>query len=76
MADMARKGRGRGRSYVGEKNPSSKLTEVQVIEMRRLYGLSALSISAMSKLSGVSRAAVKLIVTGKKWNHLNNASPV
>ncbi len=71
----------------GERMGSSKLTEEQVLEIRRLYsegggviraGCAAKhSTRALAKRFGVSASAISGIVTGRTWTHLTaNQCPV
>jgi hypothetical protein len=47
---------------------TSKLTEADVLAMRRLY--PALSRSALAKRFGVGKSTVHDAVTGRRWSHL------
>lgn len=52
----------------GERSSSAKLTESQVIEIRKLRGL--MSQSKIGAMFGVRQQAVHKILTGKRWSHL------
>jgi len=52
----------------GEKHPFSKLTDLQVIEIRERAGTS--SVRRLSRDFGVSRAVVDRIVKNQTWKHL------
>lgn len=62
MRDMVAK----RRQLYGERNPSAKLTEEQVLEIREAVGRHA-DIAAQY---GVERSTVGLIKRGKLWKHL------
>lgn len=70
MADMARKGRGKGRGRRGARpgsaNPFSKLTEEQVALIREAEGIQ----QAIATQFGVGQSTVSLIRNGKRWRHL------
>jgi hypothetical protein len=69
MADMVR----RGRSAKGEGHSQAKLTEQQVIEIRRLRTLGY-SQRVIGVMFGVSRSAISDIASGKNWRHLLEAA--
>lgn len=54
----------------GEKNPISKLTEAQVVEIRNLLKNSDYSSRNISKMFNVSESLICQIKTRKIWNHL------
>lgn len=70
MQDMVRKGRGVNNSLRGEQSPSHKLTEEQVLLIRKLHSEGAKNMSELAREMGVSRNAIHDIVWGKKWKHL------
>jgi len=72
MADMRSKGR--ERSFVGEQNPSAKLTPAKVQEIRERYarGQSGEEIAAAY---GVDYSLIRMVVTGKIWAHVPGADP-
>ncbi len=67
MQDMVSKGRGRG--LVGSAHPESKLTEADVLEMRRLSkaGKTAIEIAAQF---GVGKSAANYACNGTTWKHV------
>lgn len=67
MADMKRKGRGRG--CRGEANPQSKLSEQGVRELRRRHSQGD-SCAALARYYGISETTVRKIVRGDKWAHI------
>lgn len=58
----------------GSKHGSSKLTEADVVEMRRLKG-EGWSYPALARKFGVSRSNVWYIVTGSTWGHAGPPAP-
>ena len=64
--DMCKK----GHSARGERSGSHKLTEAQVIEIKRLYALGGISHSQLAARYGVCRATITLILIGKNWSHI------
>lgn len=53
---------------VGESNPVSKITERDVVEMRRL--VRTMTYSKVGELFNVSSALVNNVVRGKTWTHV------
>jgi len=66
--DMARKGRCKPRH--GTKSPLAKLTEAQVIEMRRIRAETKRSFEALAADYGVGHSVVQRICAGKVWRHV------
>lgn len=58
----------------GERNPSSKISENEVREIRALYANGGISQREIAKRYGLSQAGVSVIVAGKRWAHLDDAS--
>jgi predicted transcriptional regulator len=84
--DMVSKGRGilPGQSWFemhpeavprGARNGQSKLTEDNVMEIRRRYAEDNVSMSKIGKEMGVSQSLVSSIVRGEKWAHIKNTRP-
>lgn len=70
--DRDRKGRLVKRSApIGELNPKAKLSEGDVLRIRRLYRKRDISQTKLSQLYGVSQAQISEIVLGKVWKHLD-----
>ena len=61
-----RASKGRGRDQRGERNPSAKLTEAEVREIRSAIGSQA----AIAARYGVTQTAVSLIVRNKNWSQV------
>jgi len=70
IRDMYSKGRGGDKGLKGEKNPLSKLTEANVREIRRLLAEGEKNQTEIGEMSGVSKALISQIKTGKRWKHL------
>lgn len=66
MCDMVNKGR--ASSGPGTQNPSAKLNEQQVLEIRALKG--KLPRQDIADKYGVSLSAIKRIFAGKAWTHV------
>ena len=56
----------KGRTPVGEDRPESKLTNDQVISIRKDTGLQ----KDIAKKHGITQAMVSLITTRQKWRHI------
>lgn len=73
--DMISKGRARYLGHAwngrrrGEKNPCAKLTDAQVIEIRRRLDLGETQRS-VADVFGISRALVSFIKTRRLWSHV------
>lgn len=72
--DMIEKGRGSTAFLVkkeqGESNCNSKLTDEQVIEIRRQHRAGATYRAIKSQFGIKSNGHVRNIITGKLWGHL------
>lgn len=55
---------------VGEGNPSAKLSEEQVIEIKKLLKNGKISQSEIAKIFNVSKHIISRIKTGKTWKHV------
>lgn len=67
QADMAAK----GRAAKGEGNGQSKLTEGQVIEIRRRYAAGGVCQRQLGEEYGVHRHSIGKIVRFERWAHVN-----
>ena len=68
-SDMVRK----VRSARGEKNAKAKLTEDQarqVLDLRK----RGMTLDALAKRFGVTKAAIRFLVIGRNWKHLQEAA--
>ena len=61
--------RGRSADIRGECNPFSKLTEADVLEIRRLYSQGQKQAD-VARQFGLDRSSVYLIVHRKTWTHI------
>lgn len=70
MADMVRKGRaGRGGYYHGGSN-NSKLSKVEVLEIRRLRRETSLTLREIGEMFGVLATTIYNVVSGKSWKDI------
>lgn len=67
MEDMVSKNR--SNKLTGEDHGRSKLTQEEVIEIRRKYEETDITQSDLSKMYEVSRRQIGYIVNGKFWNN-------
>lgn len=68
MADMVAKGRqGKGPVFLGENNPSAKLTKFQVERIRLLFSTGEVSKTDIGRVFGISDTQVGNIVKRKHW---------
>lgn len=70
VTDMVNKSRDIFGENFGENNGQAKLTEDEVLQIKRLLASGYHSQSEIGDMFGVSRGAVKQIKTGKTWRHL------
>jgi len=66
MDDMVKK----GRASMGMENSQSKLTEKQVIKIRKLFDSGEYTISQLKEIFNVDWTAIKHVVTKKTWRHI------
>jgi hypothetical protein len=66
MDDMANK----GRRVVGSAVSCSKLTEKDVIEMRKMFKTGGFTRTRLGELFNVSRTTATRIIEGKQWKHV------
>lgn len=69
MQDMVEKGRGRQPRKTGEEHGMAKLTEVDVVGIRKLASLGVTQ-RMIARIFGITQGHVSDIVTGKKWGTL------
>lgn len=62
----------RGRQAFGSRNGMSKLTEADVLELKRRYAAGKGSQSALGAEFGVTQSAVSMIVSGQRWGYLED----
>ena len=71
VTDKVNKGRHHTVSRPGSKNPQSKLTETDVIEIRRMLAHGGLTQRWMAKLYKVHFSTINSIAKGNKWRHVD-----
>ena len=54
----------------GSNHVSSKITEEQVVEIRKIYSEKKISHSKIAKLYGVSTSTIQRIINNKRWQHV------
>ena len=76
MQDMFHKGRNPGKppTYLGERNPNSRLTADQVREIRQRYRDGVESYAALGREFNVPGSAVRKIILGINWGWLDRDS--
>ncbi len=67
VRDSWQKGRASGGSMPGEKNPSAKLREQQVREIRRLWSEERTPHKILAEMFSISRRQINSIVRGASW---------
>jgi len=55
---------------IGVNNSQVKLSENQVIEIRRLHEIGEYTKTALGKIFGVHRTLISLIILRKNWTHI------
>jgi hypothetical protein len=70
MRDMVRKGRARPAALVGERNPSAKLSEVEVQKIRAEYVPFKVTRATLATRYGVSVPLINKILARKVWHHV------
>lgn len=58
------------RNIKGSRNPQSKVTENDVIEIRHLYANKEMTQTMLAKKYNVCQSLISLIVTNKNWRHI------
>jgi hypothetical protein len=66
LADMARK----GRSARGSKHRAAKLTESQVMDVRRKYSTGRYTLAILAAEYGLTLTPVSQMIRGVTWKHL------
>lgn len=67
MKDMVNKGRSKGVN-LGSKNPKSKLTEQQILEIRELIG--TIPVKEIAKKYNIGDIVIYNIKNRRLWNHI------
>lgn len=68
--DMVSKGRDGHGDMRGESHGCAKLTESDVIEIRRRYAAGGVSMTAIASEYGVHKTTIQQIVRRKHWTHI------
>jgi HNH endonuclease len=70
--DMWRKGRGRGGNahLSGETNPNARLSDEDVLSMRRRYSARGVTMTRLAAEYGVSQSVISNVLTRRTWRHL------
>jgi hypothetical protein len=55
----------------GQTHPSAKLTDEQVLSIRRLWGMGHRNVKVMARNHRVSSSNIMKIVRNETWQHLN-----
>ena len=62
--------RGRQKAKKGSENPNAKITEQDVVEIRRLYATSEMPGTKLAEKYGISQANVYEIIHRTAWKHV------
>ena len=57
-------------SHKGERNPTAKLTEGNVVDIRKLWKTGKYTQREIGQMFHVVRTTIGLIVTRKRWSHI------
>jgi hypothetical protein len=68
--DMVKKGRARGGSNKGESHPNRKLTNADVLKIRKDFKPGYGKTAAMARIYGVSATVIYFVVRRKSWKHI------
>lgn len=72
VKDMDSKKRRKTVSYKGSTHANSKLTESDVIEIRRLHKEDKVTQLQISKIYNVAHSTINHIFTGRLWSHIKD----
>ena len=70
LADNMYDRKKKGKYGIGEKNPASKFTEIQVKKIIKLYRQDGLTAKVVGKMFNTSEAYIWRIVNGYSWKYL------
>jgi hypothetical protein len=59
-----------GTHQTGENNPASKLTEIEVREIRNIRDTTSMTMREIGDLFGVTRSAIKAVCQKRNWKHV------
>ena len=71
-----RKVRGRNNTPRGEHSSLARLTDEQVLDIRRRYTAGGVFQYELAREYGVTQPNIQAIVTGRSWSHLATDSPL
>lgn len=57
-------------NQIGENSTSSKLINLDVLEIRKLYASKKITMTSIAKKYNVSNALISLIINNKHWKHI------
>src|SRR3990172_10471395 len=66
--------KGRGVHYIGESHGRAKLTESDVIKIRRLYSSGDHTQYQLAMEFNISRSVIKQVVQNRIWKHVKEES--
>jgi hypothetical protein len=55
----------------GQTHPSAKLTDEQVLNIRKLWGMGHRNVKVIARNNKVSSSNIMKIIHNKTWQHLN-----
>lgn len=70
MTDAIQKGRLKPPCICGELNATSKLTEDQVAQIRKLHAPWKMSYAKLAKRFGVARSTIQAVLQKRSWRHV------
>jgi hypothetical protein len=70
IIDALNKGRHVIPHVIGEQNGSSRLTESEVVEIRRLYNETTLTLKEIAEIKMIGYSTVQDITSHKTWKHI------
>lgn len=73
VVDAYRKGRMHPPSLRGERCPASKLTEIEVMEIRKRYIPGVISLKSLGDIYGVWKGTIHQVVKEKTWRSIQKA---
>lgn len=74
QADNLQDMRDKGRQNRGDRNAQSKLTEEQVLEIRKRHSLGNISQALLARDFGVRKNTINRIINRKTWTHLEGGA--
>lgn len=60
----------KGRQLMGEQASKSKLSEVDVVEIRKRYAAGVTSMQVLATEFGVTKVAIRFVIRGRTWKHV------